>query len=589
MLGLLKTAKALTARHLPWWGVLLLGVACVVLGGVLTADPSLSLTALKWLVAAALIVTGFSELASAGSSPRPRLSRVVAAAWIVAGIVAVSWPGISLRALAVVVAVGLIVGGVLKLRSALLGEGDERFVAGLSGLTNVVAGLLALSWPGVTVLVLAILLGVRTVLFGFGQIALALRLRSAPPGEVAVERQWPRPLRLIGTAVLLLVALAAAAVSAAIDRAAPDAPGAFYTAPSPLPAGQPGTIIRSEVIDGFHAGATTYRVLYKSTGYDGNPTAVSGFIVVPDGAAKGDRRVIAYTHGTVGVASNCAPSLVKKQAEQPLFFEGGTAFLAAGYVIAASDYQGLGTRGPHPYLVGKSEGENQLDIVRAAHNLSEAHAGTDFAVWGHSQGGHAALFTGQLAAGYAPELNLVGVAAGGPVPDLVDLFKVNAETTIGRVLVSMALQSWARVYGDAQLDGIVTALARPIVARLARNCLYNQRQILGSIPGSLALGVTFLKQPAWATEPWKTIAAQNTPGGAPTKAPILIVQGGTDKLILPAITAALVRKLCRSGETVEARVYPGVGHLETGHVAAPDVLNWINDRFAAKPPPTSCS
>jgi uncharacterized membrane protein HdeD (DUF308 family)/pimeloyl-ACP methyl ester carboxylesterase len=587
---MLGRVKVLVARHVPWWGVLLLGVGCVALGGVPIADPSFSLSALDWLVAAALILTGLSELAFASASARPWLARVVAAVWIVAGIVAVLWSGISVRALAVVVGVGLLVGGVVKVWSALFGEGDERFVVGLSGLTNVVVGVLTLSWPGVTVLVVAILFGVRTVLFGFGQVALALRLRNAPPGQAVLQRRWPRSLRVIGTTSVLLLALAGAAVSAAIDRAAPGAPGAFYTAPAPLPSGPPGTIIRSEVIDGFHAGATGYRVLYKSIGYDGKPTAVSGFIVVPDGPPPGQgRRILAYTHGTVGVASNCAPSLVKNEDSQPLFVEGGAAFLAGGYVIAASDYQGLGTPDPHPYLVGASEAMNALDIVRVAHHLAQAHAGTRFAVWGHSQGGHAALFTGQLAGTYAPELHLLGVAAGGPVPNIVDLFRVNIKTTIGKVLIAMALQSWQRVYHDAHLDQIVTPAARPIVARIARNCLYSKSQILGSIPGALALGLSFLHSPLWETEPWKTIAAANSPGAVATKAPILIVQGDADTIVAPEVTERLVRTLCQKGETVDLRLYRGVGHLMTGHEAAPAVLQWINDRFAGKPPPTTCT
>jgi hypothetical protein len=66
-------------------------------------------------------------------------------------------------------------------------------------------------------------------------------------------------------------------------RPAPDEPPAFYTAPSPLPDGPPGTIIRSEELDDFYPGATAYRVLYTSTGHDGEPAAVSGIIVVPDG------------------------------------------------------------------------------------------------------------------------------------------------------------------------------------------------------------------------------------------------------------------------------------------------------------------
>lgn len=131
-------------------------------------------------------------------------------------------------------------------------------------------------------------------------------------------------------------------------------------------------------------------------------------------------------------------------------------------------------------------------------------------------------------------------------------------------------------------------MARPIVAKIARNCLYNQRQILASAPGSLALGLTFLHTPPWETEPWKTIAEKNNPGATPTHAPILITQGDADPIVAPDVTKRFVNTLCKNGETVELRLYPGVEHLDAGHVAAPDVAGWIADRFAGKPAPTSC-
>ena len=304
------------------------------------------------------------------------------------------------------------------------------------------------------------------------------------------RRRW-RWLSIVAIVIAGVVVAAIAGWAIFVDSSRPDAPGDFYAAPSPLPEGTPGTIIRSEVIDGFHAGATAHRVLYKSTGYDGEPTAVSGLILVPDGAPPdGGRKVVAYTHGTVGVASNCAPSLVTNPEQQPVLVEGGPELLAAGYIVAATDYQGLGTPGPHPYLVGEAEAMNALDSVRAARNLSEPSVGADFVVWGHSQGGHASLFTGQVAAAYAPELRLFGVAAGAPAPNLKDLFAVNIETTVGRILIAMALQSWASVYNDASLDQIVTRVARPLVGRIAENCLYNPRQILASVPAALALDLT---------------------------------------------------------------------------------------------------
>jgi uncharacterized membrane protein HdeD (DUF308 family) len=275
------------ARRLPWWAVLTLGVACVVLGAVLTAEPFTSLAVLAGLVVVALIGTGIAQILSAATTARPWLARVVGAIWIVSGVVAAAWPGITIGALAVAVGIGLAAGGVVKLAVAVFGDADERFILGISGVTNVVVGVLALSWPAATVLVLAVLFGLRTVVFGISQIALALKMRRSPDRVVSVKgREWPVWLRLTGGLVALALALGGLAISVAVHRAQPGEPGPFYTAPSPLPDGPPGTIIRQEVLDGYYAGATTYKVLYTSTSYDGARTAVSGIVVVPDGPGQ---------------------------------------------------------------------------------------------------------------------------------------------------------------------------------------------------------------------------------------------------------------------------------------------------------------
>ena len=411
---------------------------------------------------------------------------------------------------------------------------------------------------------------------------------SSGDGQARPQRR--RWLLIVAIVIAAVVVAAIAGWLIFVESSRPAAPGEFYSAPSPLPDGPLGTVFQSEIIDDFVAGATTYRVLYKSTGHDGEPTAVSGLILVPDGTPPdGGRKVIAYTHGTVGVASNCAPSLVANPAQQPVLVEGGPELLAAGYVVAATDYQGLGTSGPHPYLVGDSEAMNALDSVRAARNLSEAGASSEFAVWGHSQGGHASLFTGQLAASYAPDLALAGVAAGAPVPSLEELFGANIETTVGRILIAMAIHSWARVYDDASVDQIVRPLARPLVGRIAKNCLYNPKQILASVPAALALDLTFLRTPPWETEPWKTIIESNTPGATPTGAPILVTQGDEDPIVPPETTSVLVDRLCARGETVYLRVLAATGHLVAGQVAVPQVVEWIADCFAGELPPTTCT
>jgi predicted esterase len=94
--------------------------------------------------------------------------------------------------------------------------------------------------------------------------------------------------------------------------------------------------------------------------------------------------------------------------------------------------------------------------------------------------------------------------------------------------------------------------------------------------------------PSWENELWKTIAEKNNPGATRTNAPILIIQGDADPIVAPDVTARLVDKLCTEGETVDLRVLKGTAHLDAGHVAVPDVAQWIADRFAGKPAPSTC-
>ena len=648
----------MTARRLPWWFSLATGVACLLLGAYLIADPFRSLAVLSLVVGLALLLSGADELASAGRTQRPWATRTAGGVWVLAGLVAIAWPGLSLRALAVVAGAGLLVGGLARLWAAAQEQGEERMLAASVGLAAVIGGVIALAWPSITVLALAVVVGVRTFLFGCAALAAATRpVRSS--GGVVVQGGRviatgtgvaPPPLgRPVAIGALALV-LVGAGISVALHQNGGTRPGPFYAAPSPLPHGPPGTLIRNELIPHFYPGALTYRVLYKSTGFDGRPTAVSGLVVIPEGPAPHQgRRVVAFTHATVGVAGDCAPSLQHVGAGQVI--QGLGSFIAAGYVVAATDYEGLGTSGVPPDLVGRVEAMNALDSVRAAHRLHAAHAGVDFAVWGHSQGGQAALFTAELAPGYAPGLHVVGVAAGAPVPDLIDLFKVNAVmrpirtrataggaarrrgvrtsragagagaggtaskgngsggksprgtgaagtgaagsagqssgTSVGRVLIAMALDSWRQLYGAAALERALTPAAREAVTEIAGHCLYG-REAIEAIPASVVQELTLRHSPPWSHSPWRQIAAENTPGLAPIGVPILITQGGADEVVPPRTTARFVRRLCTQGERVQERVYPSVGHLEAGIVVAPDVAAWIAERFAGTTAPSSC-
>src|SRR4051794_29705350 len=177
-------------------------------------------------------------------------------------------------------------------------------------------------------------------------------------------------------------------------------------------------------------------VKYRSVGVDGKVITVSGTVSLPKGKApKRGWPVISYDHGTTGIADQCAPS--KDSTSNPAHLYNAYAYpllnkwLKAGFAVVRTDYQGLGTPGVHQYLVGTAEGRSTLDIVRAARKLTPA-IGKRFAIAGHSQGGHAALWGAALAPKWTPDLKLRGTAAFAPASHISELLSlVNAVKSPG--------------------------------------------------------------------------------------------------------------------------------------------------------------
>jgi acetyl esterase/lipase len=159
-------------------------------------------------------------------------------------------------------------------------------------------------------------------------------------------------------------------------------------------------------------------VLYRSKSLAGKAVSVSGTVMLPRGTPpKGGWPVVSWAHGSTGVADSCAPSKAPvrtgeygRNATGPLF----TGYLKAGYAVAQTDYEGLGTPGVHPYLVGRSEARGVLDIARAARKL-DRRVGRRILITGHSQGGHAALWAAGEADNWTPELRVLGTQPFAPI------------------------------------------------------------------------------------------------------------------------------------------------------------------------------
>ncbi len=296
--------------------------------------------------------------------------------------------------------------------------------------------------------------------------------------------------------------------------------------------------------------------------------------------------MIAWAHPTSGVVEACAPSLMPDVSGM---IWGLADMLARGYVVVATDYPGLGVPGQiHPYLIGVSEGRAVLDSVRAARALPRTGASNRFAVWGHSQGGHAALYTGQLAASYAPELKLVGVAAAAPATYLVELFDADKSTGTGKELTAMTIYSWSKLY-NKPVSSLVEPAAMGAFQQMAHDCIESLSQFAAINRAEKPLErIKFLKADPSETEPWRGIMLRNTPGQAPAGAPVFIAQGTAETTVSPEITKKFAAALCRQGTRVRFVSLPGVSHTFTAQKSAGQALAWMSDRFRGVPAPSDC-
>jgi acetyl esterase/lipase len=361
----------------------------------------------------------------------------------------------------------------------------------------------------------------------------------------------------------------------------------YDVSPGEIP-GKPGSIIRIWPLEGGGPGmggmGDAFRILYRSTDPSGRPIPVSGAIYIPNGPAPaGGRNIIAWAHPTSGVMPPCAPSLMPDV--------GGMMWnlpnmITQGYIVVATDYPGLGTDGIHPYLIGESEARSVLDSVRAAREMPNTGASNRFAVWGHSQGGHAALYTGEVAARYAPDLKLVGVAAAAPATYLVELFDADASTE--QDLLAMTVLSWTRLE-NVPATTLVEPPAMPAFEKTAKDCIESVSEFekIETDESPLKSG-QFLKVDPAKTDPWKAIMLRNTPGQAPAGAPVFIAQGTADTTVEPGITKRFGEALCAQGVRVSFVPLPGVTHTFAARDSANAALNWMTERFRGAPAPTSC-
>lgn len=585
--GWIALGRANVARTLrtgPRWIRIVVGAAAVVAGALVIARPSTSLGLLATLIGFGAILEGLLALWEGEVEWKWRIA--AASAWGVVGTAVLVWPGITLWALVWVVGGGLMLVGIIRIFSAFRGSRtlDQRIVTGAFGVAAAAFGAVALVWRDVSMIVVAIAFGAWLILTGATTVWGAVRRArpARPPKSAGVARRF---VNAIAAAVAVAVAVSAVGVTIAVtrDNAVNDP---FYAAPRTVP-DEPGRLIRAEAFDrGVPAGANGWRILYTTTREDGSPTVASALVVSPD--APGFHRVVSWAHGTTGTAPTCAPSLQ----DEP-FKSGGMFALALlvseGYAVVATDYVGLGTTGPHAYLVGRESGQAVLDATRAARQVRGADLARQTVLWGHSQGGQAALWASQLAADYAPELAVVGTAAFSPVDDLPALVNMIPYIRGGSVMASFVVTAYAATYADVRTSDYVRVGSEVAVSEFAKRCL----QSPGTYASVLSVAAMSADPNIFATDPRIGPLGARLRANIPNPAgPVLVAQGRIDPLIDPRIQTDWIKHACSTSDAViDYRLLPKDDHVSMLYSISPFIrplFDWTEDRFDLVPPTSTC-
>lgn len=394
--------------------------------------------------------------------------------------------------------------------------------------------------------------------------------------------------RFLGAAAILSLALSATIPTAALADPSDGRVSPFYTWKRSLPA-RPGTLLRTEPLTAAFVpfgAASGQRILYSSTDGVGGRSriAVSGALFLPHGKPPtGGWPVVAWAHGTVGVADICAPSWAGRSWRDISYL---SSWLEQGFAVVATDYQGLGTPGPHPYLATRPEGYSVLDsaraIVRARRDLANK-----IVLVGQSQGGGAVIAAAGLAPSYAPDLNVVATVATGAgavyarAPqspgDRSDEIDATSAYAFYLALSFMAVDP------SVQPDQLLSARALPLLPLATSRCI-------DALEGDMLLARlnwNNVLSPAALTVLARKMDLVAFPSYAiPT--PVFMGTGALDIDVDPAQQRELAAQLCKANTRVEHHIYEGLDHSAAVNASLADSIPFARRMIAGGAPASTC-
>ncbi|MCS7475518.1 lipase family protein [Umezawaea endophytica] len=324
--------------------------------------------------------------------------------------------------------------------------------------------------------------------------------------------------------------------------------------------------------------ADAVRVVYQGVGYDGASREVSGSVFLPVGAPPaGGWPVVSFAHGTTGLADHCAPS---RTGLSRLERDHVARWLAAGYVVAATDYEGLATSGPHPYFNGEAVADDVIDVVRAARGLHPDVSGS-WLVAGFSQGAHAALFVGLVAHHYAPELDFLGTVALAPpvhLPLLVDVLTGDGGRRVS-VLLPFLLAGLRASHPDFDPRPFLTDAGGALVDVASTATLVDMFRAIDRQTND-ATGITGIRARP-GIDP--VLHACRVPVTRMDR-PVYITAGDSDEVVPVEVVESFVADLRRTGTAVRFDRHGGATHADVLAAGHEQVVAWSGTLAASARP-----
>jgi pimeloyl-ACP methyl ester carboxylesterase len=358
--------------------------------------------------------------------------------------------------------------------------------------------------------------------------------------------------------------------------------GEFYSPPANLSQTKPGDLLRKESFAGYTLpkGATAVRILYHSLDATGGDVATSGVVLIPAGTAPPTGwPIIAWAHGTSGVARRCAPSAMKD-----VYYgdEGLMPMVAAGFAVVATDYHGLGTPGPHQYVNKTAQARDVVYSIPAA-RAAVPSLGAKWVADGHSQGGLAAFGVAETEHDLK-DPNYLGAVSVAGVAREVDFFSHLSDTPgVGFYLAFMAAGIHARYPDFNPHDLLSDSVLEHYADVTSKGCFYYGYATYASLPAGTLLRANWEK----STDIHRFFEG-NAVGGAPIGGPLFVIAGEADQTVPIVAVRAAVKQLCEAQQLVTFRSYPGLDHDPTMEKSTPVQLEWIRARFAGKPAVSNC-